>query len=899
MTDDLKSGDLERPEGGLAARAVATADPESPTGLVRAALDEKLTKKNAGQASVESESDTPLDESESDTPPDGTHAALPIGEEDRTGSALDVPWGMIEEEQNSGMRPAEIRRDGAGDEQPLKADAFEGSELTDDNRIEAFLPPGYRDDPVVMKTEDLMTGPSELVSAEETPGIVSGTSASAGEAASADAEEPLTLIKRLGMPEGSEGLTQERMDRREASEGQVYDRGATTEQSDMPSFKQVEPPDSLEAEPERVPEGRPIHPAMHLEANPHVAHSRQKIGYDAEEEGEYDPAVNRWWILPLVAAVVFFLAGLGAGRYLDGVGWPWERDAARTDKQTLVTMAVPPPGVPGAMSGTSAPATANDASHPLALPSKDATPTRDATPSKDAASKDTAPSRDAASKDTAPSRDAASKDTAPSRDAASKDTAPSRDGSSAAANGQGAGETAPLSDEVTAQPQPVPGDDSEIGLQYEESLPHEPSSEEVPPATPPDGRGGPPRIAVVIDDLGYNGPVSLGIARLPESITLAILPGGDFSRQVVTVGKSTHKEIILHQPMEPLGYPRTKPGPGALLNGMGHDEIRTILSRNLEKFPEVIGINNHMGSRLTQNREAMDAVMELLKERDLFFLDSRTSQTSVGYARAKAGGVPAARRDVFLDNVPKVASIEARLADLERIARHTGRAIGIGHPHAETLTALRNWLPAVTKRGIRIEGISHFLTTTDSAHPPRPAPPIPPAESQRESATPEKSALNNKPVKLKSETQLVRPVQPARLPQVPPPVMQPPAPLEEPSSVAPQIVIRSSRPGAKPAPPPAVPAAQELAKPASPPAVPPAQESAKPALSPAQESAKPAPPAVPAAQESAKPALSPAVPPAKPVESAPAKPVPLDPDDPAAPPPGVQESHDVVLPVDR
>ncbi|MBF0417303.1 MAG: divergent polysaccharide deacetylase family protein [Magnetococcales bacterium] len=765
-------------------------------------------------------------------------------------------------------------------ESPAADDIF----LVADDRIDAFLPPGSpvqeeatlpseSDGLLPDASEDPHPEREERASAQPDEDGALPPSASFEKSASAEEENdrPVTLLKRVYLPE-----------------------------ADAPESDREER----------------LHPkdGAHLPPPGHAM--RQEIDYEPVEENDYDPATNRWWILPLVAGVVFFLAGVGTGRFLDGFGWPFGREAAHADKQTLVTMAVPPPGVPGALSGTNAPGSVNDAGPPVTTPGKgESTPAKESAPRLESIPNAGTPPV--------------------------KESAPH-------------GETGPLSDEVTAQPQPPAGEEPHTDLQYEESLPHEPTPEEVPPATPPDTKGGPPRVAVVIDDLGYNGPVSLAIAKLPEAITLAILPGGDFSRQVVTIGQSTHKEIILHQPMEPLGYPRIKPGPGALLNGMGHDELQTILIRNLEKYPEVTGINNHMGSRLTQNREAMDTVMGVLKGRKLFFLDSRTSQTSVGYARAKTNGVPAARRDVFLDNVQKVSAIETRLAELERIARHTGRAIGIGHPHAETLAALRNWLPGASKRGVRIEGISHFLTG-DAGQ----ARPVPALDSARE-PSPDKSALNNKPVKLKSETQLGHPLGGERPLPVPsgdatterpaPPINDTPIdrpgqapdnapPMERPTPPSTDIKpIEKSAPPQTTVKPPVRPAQQPqtTAKPPVRPSHPPVPYTRPPGM----DEPMPAPPIIirsirppndsssragsstliqspsqppqvlfsnkPSATQVAPPAAAapPPAPPApvKPVNTPPApkpKPIPLDPDDPATPPPVQHDSHEYVLPVDR
>ncbi|MBF0428603.1 MAG: divergent polysaccharide deacetylase family protein [Magnetococcales bacterium] len=293
--------------------------------------------------------------------------------------------------------------------------------------------------------------------------------------------------------------------------------------------------------------------------------------------------------------------------------------------------------------------------------------------------------------------------------------------------------------EAEAEPESEP--DGSVTIEYEESLPHEPSTTIPPNEYPPSKHTG-AKVAIIIDDLGYNGSVSLAIARMAEPITLAILPGGEFSRQTATIGKATNKEIILHQPMEPLGYPRVKPGPGGLYMGMSQEQIRPVLLKNLQQFPEAVGINNHMGSRLTQNREAMDSVMDILQERGLFFVDSRTSQTSVAHARAQAKKVPSTKRDVFLDNVQKVSTIKARLAELEQIAHHSGRAVGIGHPHRETLIALQQWLPEATKRGIHVERISQFLSTNASHGQP----------TTRRAPVAEKPVKAAKPAKIRTES---------------------------------------------------------------------------------------------------------------------------------------------------
>ncbi|MBF0124108.1 MAG: divergent polysaccharide deacetylase family protein [Magnetococcales bacterium] len=224
-----------------------------------------------------------------------------------------------------------------------------------------------------------------------------------------------------------------------------------------------------------------------------------------------------------------------------------------------------------------------------------------------------------------------------------------------------------------------------------------------------DDGSGSTRVAVVIDDLGYHAAVSQAIARLPADITLAVLPDAPFARRVVEVGRASGKELILHQPMEPLGYPRIHPGPLSLFSGMSDEQIDRVLRANLAKFPEVVGINNHMGSRLTAQQNPMNSVMRILRSRGLFFLDSRTSNATVAWKEAQQMQVPNAVRDVFLDNQQDQDLILQQLRLLERVARKQGGAVAIGHPYAATLAALQIWLPETKERRVEVVRVSQFL----------------------------------------------------------------------------------------------------------------------------------------------------------------------------------------------
>ena len=217
-----------------------------------------------------------------------------------------------------------------------------------------------------------------------------------------------------------------------------------------------------------------------------------------------------------------------------------------------------------------------------------------------------------------------------------------------------------------------------------------------------------PAVAIIIDDLGYDRDLALSFVRLNPGLSLSILPSAPFTRILVSEATRMRGEIILHQPMEPKGYPAVNPGPGALLLSMDKGELLRILDRNLREIEGARGVNNHMGSAFTENREKMGIVLEELKKRGLFYLDSRTTTGTVGLEQARKIGLPAAERSVFLDNVPQIGSIRIQIDRLLDIAGNRGSAIGIGHPHHETLVTLRDYLLRLTI-GFRLVPVSELV----------------------------------------------------------------------------------------------------------------------------------------------------------------------------------------------
>ena len=219
-----------------------------------------------------------------------------------------------------------------------------------------------------------------------------------------------------------------------------------------------------------------------------------------------------------------------------------------------------------------------------------------------------------------------------------------------------------------------------------------------------------PMIAIMIDDLGLNATRTRHVTELPAPLTMAFIPYGENLDQQTRLAAAAGHEIFLHLPMEPTD-PTVDPGPHALLERLDPSALADELAWNLDRFTGYVGVNNHMGSLLTQNRRAMALVMAELHGRGLVFVDSMTSAGSVAYETALAAGVPAARRDVFLDNVPESAAVLAQIARLEEVARRQGFAIGIGHPHDATVAALAVWLPQARARGFSVVPVSRIIAS--------------------------------------------------------------------------------------------------------------------------------------------------------------------------------------------
>lgn len=214
-----------------------------------------------------------------------------------------------------------------------------------------------------------------------------------------------------------------------------------------------------------------------------------------------------------------------------------------------------------------------------------------------------------------------------------------------------------------------------------------------------------PTIAVVLDDVGVApGHAALAI-DLPAVVTLSFMTYAPDVADMAARAHAKGHELMLHVPMEPLDGD-VDPGPRVLRVDASEAEILANLDWGLRRFPRYIGINNHMGSRFTQDERAMRVVLRELKRRSLLFLDSRTIGNTVGDTLAARMGVPHVMRDVFLDNEMDQAAVMKQLVQAERIAAAKGQAIAIGHPHPATIAAIRAWIPEAEARGFVIVPLS-------------------------------------------------------------------------------------------------------------------------------------------------------------------------------------------------
>ena len=222
-----------------------------------------------------------------------------------------------------------------------------------------------------------------------------------------------------------------------------------------------------------------------------------------------------------------------------------------------------------------------------------------------------------------------------------------------------------------------------------------------------EGKSSTPRLAIIIDDIGSDKAAAEALLKMPYPLTLSVLPGQAHSTEIADETYRRGDQVMLHLPMEFQGN-AAKAEPVELRVGMSADEVHRLLGEMLAKVPHVVGINNHEGSLATAQPRLMAELMQDLRRRNLFFIDSRTTAATVAYAAAEQAGVPAASRKVFLDDVETREAILRQLDLAARDAAAEGSAIAIGHPRPETIVALTEGLPGIGSR-VRLVFVSTLV----------------------------------------------------------------------------------------------------------------------------------------------------------------------------------------------
>ncbi len=224
------------------------------------------------------------------------------------------------------------------------------------------------------------------------------------------------------------------------------------------------------------------------------------------------------------------------------------------------------------------------------------------------------------------------------------------------------------------------------------------------------GKGNLPLVAIIIDDMGQDLNFMRELVNLKVPLTVAILPDAGQAVDTAQMAVSHQLEVIIHLPLEAFnGQTAGSGADGLITTTMSQEEIWSRLEASLERLPAARGLNNHMGSKGTASQYVMEIIMEFLKQKNLFFIDSKTSPKSIAYDLALKRQVPAAFRQVFLDADEDRGKIKDRLFELFTLARKNGQALGIGHPFDDTLSVLKTYLPEAKNYGVELATCSQLI----------------------------------------------------------------------------------------------------------------------------------------------------------------------------------------------
>ena len=219
------------------------------------------------------------------------------------------------------------------------------------------------------------------------------------------------------------------------------------------------------------------------------------------------------------------------------------------------------------------------------------------------------------------------------------------------------------------------------------------------------------RIAILIDDIGYDLSPLKELLKIDASLTFAILPYYAHSVDAANILHKAGREILLHLPMEPHTFPDENPGMGAILLGMSDQQIKDEVNKDLDAIPHLSGVNNHMGSKFMEDETKVDIVFRQIKKRNLFFVDSRTTPLSRGPEIARKLGLRFIERKVFIDNEDDYTAIFRNLTKQidNEFDPKSEAVVMIGHPHMKTIRALKEAIPVLKDRGIDIVPVSALV----------------------------------------------------------------------------------------------------------------------------------------------------------------------------------------------
>lgn len=215
------------------------------------------------------------------------------------------------------------------------------------------------------------------------------------------------------------------------------------------------------------------------------------------------------------------------------------------------------------------------------------------------------------------------------------------------------------------------------------------------------------RLAIILDDLGSDRASAEAIFMMPYPLTISVLPNHEHSKEIAEEALERGYQVMLHLPMQSVA--NEAPEKEELRRGMTAEQVEAMLEGMIDSIPNAVGVNNHQGSEATSDPILMEELMPALRRKNLFYIDSRTTAATVAFDAAKKAGVPSAFRNVpFLDDVQDIGAIRKQLLLALRGAKEKKGAIAIGHPHAATLEALREFLPTVRASGVQLVFVSEL-----------------------------------------------------------------------------------------------------------------------------------------------------------------------------------------------